>query len=190
MNIPNKITLSRLWFTIIFIASSAVPPSNKYHLVFWRIGFVCMIIAAVSDWVDGFVARKYQQVTAFGKLFDPMADKIYVLAWFVILTNYRMIPAFTTFIVISRELAVSSLRGYVASKGIIVAANTGGKVKTTIQMITVIIGGMFWTNLISIDHPILYGYIWPFLLTLTIIFTIQSGFVYFKNTQHVWAKSM
>lgn len=137
VNLPNSITLARLVLTAIFIiAASLRGPSGDL------VALVTFIIAAISDFVDGYLARKLNLVTSLGKLLDPLADKILVSAAFVYLTP-EYCPVWATALIIGREFLVTGLRQIAIEKGQIIAADNLGKWKTTFQL-TFCITALVW----------------------------------------------
>lgn len=137
MNIPNVLTLFRVvmipFFVLAFLGDSI---SN------W-IAFFIFIIAAITDALDGYIARKQNIVTDFGKLMDPLADKLMVMAAFVCFTAVGILHPAVTIIILAREFLVTGLRGIASSKGRVIAADILGKIKTVSQDVTVIII-LFW----------------------------------------------
>jgi CDP-diacylglycerol--glycerol-3-phosphate 3-phosphatidyltransferase len=137
VNLPNSITLARLVLTVVFIAAASI------HRNSWDIVALCtFIIAAISDFVDGYLARKLNLVTSLGKLLDPLADKILVSAAFVHLTP-SYCPVWATALIIGREFLVTGLRQIAIEKGQIIAADNLGKWKTTFQL-TFCITALVW----------------------------------------------
>lgn len=137
VNLPNSITLARLVLTAIFVvAASLRGPTGDL------VALITFIIAAISDFVDGYLARKLNLVTSLGKLLDPLADKILVSAAFVYLTP-EFCPVWATALIIGREFLVTGLRQIAIEKGQILAADTLGKWKTTFQL-TFCITSLVW----------------------------------------------
>ena len=136
MNLPNKLTLSRIVMTLImtvFLTFPVIPYGKSLALAFF-------ILASLTDYVDGRIARNRGLVTSFGKLMDPVADKILVSAAFVSFAAIQQIvPAWVVVIIISREFMVTGLRMLAASKGLILQAGSVGKHKTIWHMIVIII---------------------------------------------------
>ena len=130
MNLPNAITLSRIPLT--FVIGGLVYCE-------WRgaasLAFVLFILAAVGDWLDGYLARKRGQVSNFGKFMDALSDKILVLGLVIVLVDKHRIPAMLAVLTLCRDFLVTGMRMVAASKGIIVAADKGGKSKTVTQLI-------------------------------------------------------
>ena len=142
MNLPNKLTLLRLCLVPVLLVVGMLPDSV---IPFYISCFVCAALfigTAVTDMLDGKIARKYGLITDFGKFMDPIADKFMVIgAMFVILykfENLRLIMIFTLLIVVFRELAVTSMRLVVSTgSNIVVAANMLGKIKTVSQIVAI-----------------------------------------------------
>jgi CDP-diacylglycerol--glycerol-3-phosphate 3-phosphatidyltransferase len=130
MNLPNAITLSRipLMFVIVGLMYCGWPGAAT-------LAFVLFLGAAVGDWFDGYLARKRGLVSNFGKLMDAMADKIMVMGIVMALVEKREIPVPLALITLCREFLVTGMRMVAASKGVVVAADTGGKSKTLTQLI-------------------------------------------------------
>lgn len=149
MNLPNKITTFRMICVVILVFLLLFPWSsigvdmpelfNGVTLEYF-IGFLIFIIASFSDFLDGYIARKYNLVTTYGKFMDPIADKLLVNSSLIILACSSMetkIPLIVVVIMISRDLVVDAVKLIAASKNKIVAANIWGKLKTVTQMIAI-----------------------------------------------------
>lgn len=141
MNIPNKLTIIRIIATPLFMATMLI--NFPYH---YTVSLVLFILAALTDAIDGHLARKYNIVTSFGKFLDPLADKMLTTAAFLGFifmyagTNYCWQITAITFIVLFREFMVSSIRlVMVSSGGMVVAANIWGKLKTVTQMVGIVL---------------------------------------------------
>src|SRR5699024_5997483 len=140
MNLPNKITISRIFLIPIFILLLSIP----LDLGTWNIGgndllfveliaAVIFLIAALTDWLDGYYARKYNLITNMGKFLDPLADKLLVSAAFILLVELQLAPAWVIIIIISREFAITGFRLVASGEGIVLAASNMGKLKTVSQ---------------------------------------------------------
>jgi len=178
MNLANKITMSRILLIPLFmIAYMWDFPYNEL--------VACLIfaVAALTDGVDGYVARNYKMVTDFGKFIDPLADKLLVATALICFVGEGEIAAYMAVIIIAREFIVTGLRTVAMSKGVVIAASMTGKIKTCIQIGAVICVFLFGYNA---DSPIAarvalfgseysIGYIAMFVAT---IFTIYSGIEY------------
>ena len=187
MNLPNKLTGSRLIMTMIFVGFAAVPVTHQDHLLYWRIAYILAIIAGFTDFFDGYLARRLNQVTSFGKLMDPLADKIFTVSCFVILTAYGLVPFWITVLILAREFAVSGLRTLAANKGQVIAARDIGKLKTVLQMLALAFGGCFWIEWVDKDK-LIFRYIWPAILYSIVIVTVYSGLEYFWKSRHLYMK--
>ena len=187
MNIPNKITVSRIcliplfmiiimfdfgWGNMTFFGAEM----PVHHFV----GAMIFIVASVTDWVDGYYARKYNLVTNFGKFLDPLADKLLVSAALILLVELQLAPAWIVIIIISREFAVTGLRLILAGEGEVVAANQLGKIKT-------------WAQIVAISALLLHNTIFTMMgipfdkiaLYVALFFTIWSGWDYFYLNRRV-----
>lgn len=142
MNLPNQLTVARLFITLGFVAALSSE---------WRFGntagLILFIAASITDYADGEIARRYNLVTDFGKLMDPLVDKIMMAAAFICLVP-RAFPAWVAVIIISREFLITGLRLLAASKGVVMPAERLGKHKTIWQIVTVI----FFLLLLSVQE--------------------------------------
>lgn len=171
MNIANKITLLRLTAIPIFLVLIYVnaPWSNV-------IATVVFSLAAVSDFIDGYLARKYNLITDFGRVMDPVADKILVSAALIALVALGRMPGWIAIVMLARDFTVGAVRDLSSSKGVIIPAGLWGKLKTTFQMIAV---GMLTFNetFLAINFRVL-GTITVY---IAMILSLYSGFVYIKD---------
>lgn len=191
MNLPNKITLSRICLIPIFILMLSIP----LDLGAWDIGMTSLpithfiatlifLIASMTDWLDGYLARKYQLITNMGKFLDPLADKLLVSAAFILLVELGLAPAWIVILIISREFAVTGLRLVAAGEGIVLAASNMGKLKTVSQILAIAL--LLLHNFpfsyigIPIDLIVLY---------IALILTVWSGIEYFVKNWHVMRDS-
>src|SRR5579864_9718316 len=133
MNPPNKLTISRFILTIAFLAVmfSQVP----FHQT---IALIVFVAGGISDFLDGYIARRDRLITNFGILMDPLADKIMVCSAFIAFVGLNWMPAWMVVIVVARELAITGLRLLAASKNVLLAAEGYGKHKTISQIVAVI----------------------------------------------------
>ncbi len=176
MNLPNKLTILRIIMIPIFIALfyiSAIP----YHFI---LSAVIFALAAFTDFLDGYIARKYNIVTDLGKFLDPIADKVLVSSALIVMlvpiSGVLIIPSYGAIavaIILARELVVSGFRMVAASKGMVIAADKSGKIKTFVTDIAIVV------LLVGADiTPALYGYmnlVGLVLLGFATILTIISG---------------
>jgi CDP-diacylglycerol--glycerol-3-phosphate 3-phosphatidyltransferase len=133
MNWANRLTLSRLGLTILFVLAL-----NSEWSFGRTLALLLFIVAGLTDFVDGEIARRYQFITDFGKLMDPLMDKIMIAAAFISLVSLKAIPAWVAIIVVARDFLVTGLRLIASSKGEILPSETLGKHKTSWQIVTVI----------------------------------------------------
>lgn len=193
MNIPNKITVSRILLIPLFLIIMLAPFDwGKMNLlganlpVTHFVGALIFIIASSTDWIDGHYARKYNLVTNMGKFLDPLADKLLVSAALIVLVEINDVyaPSWIVIIIISREFAVTGLRLLLAGEGEVVAANMLGKIKT-------------WTQIIAISSILLHNFIFALIpfrfdmvsLWVALFFTVWSGWDYFAKNSHVLKNS-
>lgn len=171
MNLPNKITMMRIILIPVFIV--------VLMLGYYYASAGIFIFAALSDAVDGHIARKQNLVTNFGKLMDPLADKLLVFSALLCLVELGDVPSWMVIVILARELTITSLRSFAASEGIVIAAGMSGKIKTVFQMVAI---------------PLLLLKNWPFsyigipmdqiMLWAAVVMTIYSGVEYMiKNRQ-------
>ena len=134
MNLPNQLTVARLILTFVFVALLSLEDLSWSKTA----ALFVFAIAAITDFLDGYIARKHNLVTNFGKLMDPLADKVLMCAGFVLLTRLELIPAWIVVVILSREFMVTGLRLLASAEGVVLAAENLGKYKTIFQIVTVI----------------------------------------------------
>ena len=137
MNLANKLTMLRILMIPVFIA--VLVYSKDRDIVYRYIALGIFVMASATDALDGYVARKYNMITDFGKLMDPLADKILVSSALIILIELGNISSWVVSIVIAREFIISGIRLITTEKNIIIAASPLGKLKTVSQMLSVIL---------------------------------------------------
>ena len=136
MNTPNKLTVARMIivpFLVVFLLTGWGGYANRY------ISLALFVVASVTDWFDGYLARKNNLVTNFGKFMDPLADKLLVCSAMICMIELNRLPAWFVIIIIGREFIISGFRLIAAENGIVIAANYWGKFKTASQMIMIIL---------------------------------------------------
>lgn len=170
-NIPNALTIGRILVIPIFILLLTLWNNAISH----TLAAIIFALASITDYLDGYLARKWKVVTNFGKFADPMADKILVMTAFIMLVELGFAPAWVVAIIICRELAVTGLRLLlVENGGTVLAAAMPGKIKTFSQMFAVIFLLLRW-NLLG--HITLY---------IALFFTLYSGYDYFKGASFLF----
>ena len=174
MNLPNKLTLLRICLIPVFVILMLSQVSN-----FFLISCIIFIIASITDFLDGKIARKYNLVTDFGKFMDPLADKLLVLSALICMIEYDLVAGWMVIIIVARELTVSILRAIAADNGKVIAASGGGKIKTTSQMIAI---GANYSN----SQIVFVGTIAMYIAT---IFTLYSGIDYLYKNRELFMNS-
>lgn len=176
MNLPNKLTILRIClipFFMFFILTDFFPYTELVALVIY-------VAASITDSIDGHIARKHNLITDFGKFMDPLADKLLVISSLVCFVETGILNSWVVMIIIARELAITGFRTLAANKGITLAANIWGKLKTICQMTTIIL-------LLVINAKILMFLdilVLP-LVSLTVLLTLLSGFIYIIQNKSV-----
>ncbi len=140
MNLPNKLTILRIILVPIFVVFMAIGNLLEAENVVWPlyVSLGIFVIAALTDFFDGYISRKKGLVTKFGKIMDPLADKLLISAAFIMLTGIGEVPAWITAIIVFRDLFVDALRMFGADKGRELAAMLSGKIKTVFELLGVI----------------------------------------------------
>ncbi len=169
--------LAPLNFGLLSFAGHELPVA---HLV----GALLFILAASTDWLDGYYARKYNLVTNFGKFLDPLADKLLMTAALIALVELMLLPAWIAILIISREFAVTGIRLVAAADGQVIAASNLGKWKTVFQIIAV--SALMLHNLPFEIVGIPFATITVWIAT---VLTIISGWDYFVKNKHIVLKS-
>jgi CDP-diacylglycerol--glycerol-3-phosphate 3-phosphatidyltransferase len=174
MNTANKITLVRIVMIPLFMVAMLI--ELPYSRV---VALIIFAIAGITDRVDGYVARKYNQVTNFGKFIDPIADKLLVTAALIILVQWGQIPSWAAVIIIAREFAVSGLRLVAVGEGVVVDAGPSGKVKTVVSIVAICFMLTDFHDAVLISGLLNVDGLAVFLMVVT---TLWSGIEYFiKN---------
>lgn len=181
-NLPNVITIIRIilipFYTLPFIYNNIYGNNSLVY------GFLLFVLLSLTDFLDGYLARKYDFVSNFGKIIDPLADKILVYSAFFLLVYLQRFPLWVILILLFREILVTIHRNAAQNKGVAIAAVMSGKIKTTIQMITIItafLNYIYKDMLFGIDYYLIY---------LTLIVTIYSGIDYYlKNKNKISTKT-
>lgn len=198
-SIPNILTIIRIIlaiFAILFVclykAKNAGINYTLYHYFFSGMYFYIpvayiiagsiFLVACATDWIDGHLARKYNWISDFGKLWDPIADKILIDGLLIALAVNNSIPVFVPIIMIIRDIIVDAMRMYASSKGNVVAANIWGKLKTVAQMIA-IATTFFAFGIVenAQNHLVLYYFVVNLLYLIACTFSITSGIIYAIN---------
>ena len=188
MNLPNKITIFRILLVFVFMPClflKGLTPKIAALLMF--------LIAVTSDYFDGFFARKYNMVSDFGKIMDPIADKVLVLAAFIAFVELKLVPAWMVVLIILREMLVTSLRLIALRKDEVIAASMAGKHKTASQMFSIFIilifmiikeaGAEYSFNFWNSSFEYWYQQLIFITMIITLVLTILSGISYVFNNK-------
>ena len=182
MNLPNKLTMMRVVLVPVFMIFAAVSHygTADFHAAYMLIAGVIFAIASITDFLDGYLARKNHLVTDFGKFMDPLADKCLTTAAFIYMVTDHVCSPVVLAVILFREFAVAGVRMLAAETGTVIAANMWGKVKTVLQMLTIIfyyVGtALTWGNFIMIGADCVFLSYW--LCWLVAIATAISGIKY------------
>ncbi len=188
MNVPNILTLARIAAVPIIVILLMFESKTT---CFWAT--LVFSLAAITDWLDGYLARKWEIVTVLGKFLDPLADKLIVMAALIMLIPLDRAPAWAVFIILAREMVVTGLRSIASSEGIVIDASPLGKYKTIFQMVAII--GLllhyryYWFFGIGADflYPSFHN-VGIFFFYISFVLTIWSGVDYFAKFFKVFAK--
>ncbi|MGM0411223.1 MAG: CDP-diacylglycerol--glycerol-3-phosphate 3-phosphatidyltransferase [Bacillota bacterium] len=173
MNLPNKLTILRILLVPLLMFFLFL--SNDFPQFSMILALITFVLAALTDSLDGYLARKYENVTKFGKIVDPLADKLLISAALISFVELGEISAWAAIIIIGRELAITGLRVVAASEGVVISASKWGKSKTVLQ-ITAIIILMLDPHIINFPWNIENIVLWA-----AVLMTIYSGYIYFRN---------
>ena len=188
LNIPNIITMVRI-AAIPLLCVLLLSPERETG--FWAAALFAA--ASLTDWLDGYLARRMGIVTVFGKFLDPIADKLIVMAALIMILPFGRVPAWMVLVILGREMIITGLRGIASTEGIVIPASNLGKFKTIFQLVAII--GLLlhydYRWFFSIDHPLLVvnmHNVGMFYLWIATVITIWSGFDYLHKFVRVIAK--
>ena len=169
INLPNLLTSIRILLIPVFIFFfwGATPRASA-------IAAIVFLIASLTDLLDGYLARRWNQITKLGKILDPIADKLLILSALVLLVEFHRIPAWIAIVLIGRDIAVTGLRAMASSEGIIIPADRAGKYKLAIQVTAII--------LLILDYHI---YSFKFIVLGNILLDISMAFAVFSAIQYI-----
>ncbi|HIU25224.1 MAG TPA: CDP-diacylglycerol--glycerol-3-phosphate 3-phosphatidyltransferase [Candidatus Copromorpha excrementigallinarum] len=176
MNLPNKLTIGRILAIPVFIAVFLMDYRYAAAVIF--------LLAAFTDMLDGKIARKYNLVTNFGKLMDPLADKLLVMAALICLVETGDVAGWMVVIILGREFIITGMRQVAAAQGIVIAAGTTGKIKTVTQMIAIplLILENWPFSLLGFSLPMDMIFLW-----LALIMTVVSGTEYIVRNKQLFS---
>lgn len=173
LNLPNLITLVRILLIPVFVIFFITPTPDRSLSA-----AVIFVVAAITDLLDGFIARRTGQVTKLGKLLDPIADKLLVLSALILLVNVDRVSALAAILVIAREVAVTGIRAIAAGEGMIIVAETTGKYKMALQVVAITLLVLEGTSLAELGNLHLAG-------TVTLYLSLVLGYI--SGGQYVWS---
>jgi len=164
VNVPNALTVVRTLLVPVFVVALLQKTHSGDVIAATTFG-----VASLTDFVDGYLARRNNVVTTFGKIADPIADKLLIIAALVVLVGLHHLAAWVAVVIIARELAVTALRAAAGSRGVVISASQFGKLKTVFQITAVLSlildHGQTWVNIVAY---------------VTVAITVASGFDYFR----------
>lgn len=184
MNLANKLTVSRIILAGLFILFLFVEGAGAKF-----IAFALFLTACITDYYDGFIARKKNVITDFGKLMDPVADKILIMGAFMAFVEMKIIPAWMVMVIIAREILITGIRMLALSKKKVLSAETAGKHKTVSQIVAVLSILIF---LIIRDSGFTFRYIGYYdkgiyvLMLITVTMTVISGVSYMLKNRYIF----
>ncbi len=188
LNWPNVLSIARIIMAIIVPYLMLAYDTLEAHVA----GFVIFIIASITDFVDGKLARRYGWITDFGKIIDSIADKLLVLGtmFTLALPAIGIIPMWAVLLIALREITITVMRMYFLTKGVVVQAVKSGKIKAATQVGTILYAYLLWIYETHFADAATYSgstletvatvILWAFLL-ITLYLTLQSGFIFFRN---------
>ena len=199
LNLPNTLTVFRIFLVPLLVVVLLTPPWTTWWvkqrvqgmesvewlgdvvvwLSVWRevVAVMIFLLAAATDWLDGYLARRRNEVTTLGKLLDPIADKLLTVSAFIALVELRLAPAWMIVVIVGREFAVSGMRSVAASRGLIIAASIWGKYKTVSQVVAITL--LILTN--TLEKWVRYGNLGKAALWVVMILAIISMLDYFAH---------
>lgn len=185
MNIANKLTIWRIILTVFFL-----PFLLWWHNIWWTklVSLIIFSLAAISDYLDGWIAKKKNMVTDFGKLWDPIADKILVLSAFAAFLQMGLMNIWMFMVIISREILITSLRLFALNKGKVLSASRAGKHKTVSQMIVIFLVLIFLTFQEIMKTFFTWNPAWEniFRQGISVLMLITVGLTFFSGISYLW----
>lgn len=205
MNLPNRLTVTRIVMTMWFVAALLLPEDGAVRSVFpytKTLALLIFIVASLTDWWDGWLARRHNLETSFGALLDPLADKILTTAAFICFIeqhsykNTPLVQSWTVLVIVARDFLVTGLRLVASGQGVVLKAERLGKHKTASQMITIIVTlaglaarddwGSFGFGREQFD--VLFSRVVFGMMLITVTLTILSGLLYLYKNREVFLR--
>ncbi len=174
MNLPNKLTILRILLIPVFMV---ILLQGYYYA-----SAAVFIVAALTDLLDGYLARRYDLITNFGKIMDPLADKLLVTSAMICLVELGNIPGWAVVIILAREFIITGLRAVAAGEGLVIAAGKSGKIKTVLQMAALAVLLLKdWPFSLFTEYPV--GY---WILLAAVVMTLYSGAEYIIDNRRIF----
>ena len=184
MNLPNAITLARIFLVPLLVV--VLLTKFEGRLLFGvrkeLLGAAIFAIASLTDWLDGYLARRRKQVTTFGQLMDPLADKLLITAALLSLIQMNQAPSWMVAVILGREFAVTVLRSIAHSRGIVIAASPLGKIKMAAEVTAIL------ALILGRDHLQQFHILGIVALWVSLITAVVSGIDYYRKFNHVLAQ--
>jgi CDP-diacylglycerol--glycerol-3-phosphate 3-phosphatidyltransferase len=174
-NLPNTLSVIRLVLIPVIVICLYFPGRLGSFLAALFFG-----LAAITDLLDGFYARRHKKITSLGKFLDPLADKLLISATMIMLITLNRIPVWVVILIIAREMAVTGLRGIAVVEGIVIEASSLGKYKTIFQLVSLICLSLHYEYLGADLHAVGMTFLW-----VALILTMWSGWSYFRMTKKI-----
>ena len=181
MNLPNALTLARIFLVPLLVLVLVTKFEGRLILGIRMelVGAAIFGIASLTDWLDGYLARRRKQVTTLGQLMDPLADKLLITAALLSLVQMDLAPAWMVLVILGREFAVTVLRGVAYSRGIVIAASPLGKFKMVSQVVAILL------LILGYDHLQRFFVLGRIALWVAVITAVASGIDYYRRFNHV-----
>ena len=190
MNLPNTLAGSRIFLTFVIMALLFAP-----YAAAKAVALALFFVAAATDWLDGFLARRLRQTTPLGALLDPIADKVLVIGLLLTFVQLRLVAAWMVLVIILRELLITGVRLYAVSRGIVIPAAREGKHKTLSQMLTltIVLGLLAVRAFLSGDAAVAFEMrmivIIHWCMWLTVVLTVYSGGIFFWRNRALFVET-
>ena len=184
MNLPNALSLARIFLVPLLVLVLVTKFEGRliYGVRMEIVGAAIFGIASLTDWLDGYVARRRKQVTTLGQLLDPLADKLLITAALLSLVQMDIAPAWMVLVILGREFAVTVLRGVAYSRGVVIAASPLGKLKMVSQVVAILL------LILGYDHLQRFFILGRIALWVAVITAVASGLDYYRRFNHVLAQ--
>ena len=177
MNLPNALTLARIFLVPLLVVVLVTKFEGRmiFGIRMELVGAAIFGLAALTDWLDGYLARRRKQVTTLGQLMDPLADKLLITAALLSLVQMDLAPAWMVLVILGREFAVTVLRGVAYSRGIVIAASPLGKFKMVSQVVAILL------LILGYDHLQQFFVLGRIALWVAVVLAVASGIDYYRR---------